>query len=292
MAITLSFANQKGGVGKTLTTSSVARILTLKGYKVLCVDMDPQRNLSMASGKDAEIEPNGVDSFSILDVLEERCSAQSAIIKTPLGDLMPASSFLTQWNSSLTITQDEYIKVRDDAEALREFCDQRIMNQGKKQATLYNCLRDVQDSYDFILVDPNPSLTLVTLNCLYAADGVVIPVFCERTSIVAVTQLIHTIDTLNQYNYDRKINILGMLMTRCEMRTSAYKSYCDIYAEFAEAFQTKVFDTKIRKSARATDYMDYFMNLIDWDKNGPTTQDYYKFTDELLSEMNKVFGGR
>jgi len=289
-AITISFANQKGGVGKTLTTSSVARILTKKGYKVLCVDMDPQRNLSMAAGKDIAIEPSDRKTLSILHVLEEECAVQDAIIKTPIGDLLRGSSYLTQWNSSLTITADAYKEVRDDSEALREFCDQRILNQGRKQATLHRRLRDVKNNYDFILVDANPSLTLVTLNCLYASDGIVIPVFCERTSVEAVTELIKTVRTIVRYNYDRNIKILGMLMTRCEMRTSAFKFYCKFYKEFAVEFRTKVFDTKIRKSARASDSLDAFSNLIDWDKNGPATQDYYKFTDELLREIEAVFG--
>lgn len=290
MAITISFANQKGGVGKTLTTSSVARILTLKGYKVLCVDMDPQRNLSMAAGRGVAIEPDDLDSLSVLDVLEGKCSVQDAVVNTPMGDMLRASTFLTQWNSSLTITQDEYKKVRDDSEALREFCDQRILHQGRKQATLYRCLRSIQDDYNFILVDANPSLTLVTLNCLYASDGVVVPVFCERTSIIAVTELINTVDTLVKYNYDRKINILGILMTRCEMRTSSFRRYQGIYAEFADEFQTRVFETKIHKSARAPESMDGFSNLIDWDKRGQATQDYYQFTDELLGVVNAVFG--
>lgn len=290
MAITISFANQKGGVGKTLTTSSVARILTLKGYKVLCVDMDPQRNLSMSAGKGVAIEPDDLESLSVLDVLEERCDVQEAIVKTPMGDMLRASTFLTQWNSSLTITQEEYMKVRDDTKALRDFCDQRILNQGRKQATLYRRLRSIQSDYNFILIDANPSLTLVTLNCLYASDGIVVPVFCERSSIVAVTELINTVDTLVQYNYDRKINVLGILMTRCEMRTSAFKRYQSIYSEFADEFETKVFKSKIRKSARAADSMDGFSNLIDWDKSGPATQDYFNFTEELLGEINTVFG--
>lgn len=292
MGITISFANQKGGVGKTLTTSSVARILTLEGYKVLCVDMDPQRNLSMAAGKGIAIEPEDEESLSVLDVLEGKCSVQDAVVETPLGDMLRASTFLTQWNSSLAITKDEYMKVRDDSDALREFCDQRILNQGKKQAALYRSLRKVKSNYDFILVDANPSLTLVTLNCLYASDGVVIPVFCERSSIEAVTELISTVDTLVKYNYNRSINILGILMTRCEMHTSAFKRYQSIYAIFAEEFQTKVFESKIRKSARAADSMDGFSNLIDWDRKGPATQDYYSFTKELLNEIHAVFGGK
>lgn len=292
MGITISFANQKGGVGKTLTTSSVARILTLEGYKVLCVDMDPQRNLSMAAGKGIAIEPEDEESLSVLDVLEGKCSVQDAVVETPLGDMLRASTFLTQWNSSLAITKDEYMKVRDDSDALREFCDQRILNQGKKQAALYRSLRKVKSNYDFILVDANPSLTLVTLNCLYASDGIVIPVFCERSSIEAVTELISTVDTLVKYNYNRSINILGILMTRCEMHTSAFKRYQSIYAIFAEEFQTKVFESKIRKSARAADSMDGYSNLIDWDRKGPATQDYYSFTKELLNEIHAVFGGK
>ena len=290
MAITISFANQKGGVCKTLTTSSVARILTLKGYKVLCVDMDPQRNLSMSAGEGIAIEPDDVETLSVLDVLKGECSVKDAVVQTPLGDMLRASTFLTQWNSSLTITTEEYKKVRDNPQELRKFCDQRILNQASKQATLYRSLRGVQGDYDYILVDANPSLTLVTLNCLYASDGVIIPALCERTSIVAVTELINTVDTLVQFNYDRKIKILGILMTRCERYTAAFKKYIKFYTTFAEEFETKLFESNIRKNARAADCIDGFSNLIDWDRNGPAAKDYIAFTDELLSEIQKQFG--
>ena len=270
MAITISFANQKGGVGKTLSTSSVARILTMKGYKVLCVDMDPQRNLSMSAGEGIAIEPDDVETLSVLDVLKGECSVKDAVVQTPLGDMLRASTFLTQWNSSLTITTEEYKKVRG--------------------SPLYRSLRGVQGDYDYILVDANPSLTLVTLNCLYASDGVIIPALCERTSIVAVTELINTVDTLVQFNYDRKIKILGILMTRCERYTAAFKKYIKFYTTFAEEFETKLFESNIRKNARAADCIDGFSNLIDWDRNGPAAKDYIAFTDELLSEIQKQFG--
>ena len=289
MALTISFANQKGGVGKTLTTSSVARILTLKGYKVLCVDMDPQRNLSMAAGKGIAIEPYDKESLSVLNVLKGECSVQEAVVPTPMGDMLRAASYLTQWNSSLTITPEEYELVKENPKELRKFCDQRILNQASKQATLYRSLRNVQGDYDFILVDANPSLTLVTLNCLYASDGVVIPALCERTSIVAVTELINTVDTLVQYNYGRNIEILGILMTRCERRTTAFKRYIDFYSSFAAAFETKLFQANIQKNARAASCSDGFSNLVDWDRNGPATQDYFQFTDELLEEIHKRF---
>lgn len=290
MAITISVANQKGGVGKTLTASSLARILTLKDFKVLCVDMDPQRNLSMAAGENVAIDPDDKDTPSVLHVMEGKCSVRDAVVKTPMGDLLRASAGLTQWNSSLAITVEEYLKVRDDGVKLREFCDERILNQGEKQATLFRSLRGVQSDYDFILIDSNPSLTLVTLNCLYASDGIVVPAFCEMTSLIAVTELINTVDTLMKYNYDRTISILGILMTRCEMRTSAFNDYKKMYAEFAELYKTKLFNTKIRKNARAADCLDRFTNLIDRDKRSPATQDYIDFTEELLTEIDTLFG--
>lgn len=287
MAITICFANQKGGVGKTLSTSSVARILTLKGYKVLCVDMDPQRNLSMSAGLNIDDEK----ALNVLNVLEEKCGIKDAVVETPLGHMLRASTYLTQWNSSLTITKSDYLQVRDDYAQLREFCDQRILNQSSKQATLYRRLRSVQGDYDFILVDANPSLTMVTLNCLYASDGVVIPALCERTSIVAVIELISTVSTILKKNFTRQIKILGILMTRCETSTSAFKRYCDIYDKFAEELGTRLFEAKIRKNARAADCMDAFQNLIDWDKKGTATQDYFAFTDELLSVVRNELGG-
>lgn len=289
MAITITFANQKGGVGKTLTTSSVARIMTIKGYKVLAVDMDPQRNLSMFGGRHIAIEPDDEETLSVLDVLEGRCAAQDAIIETPLGDLLRASSFLTQWNSALAIDEEEYRRVRADPLQLREFYDQKILHQADKQAKLYQGLRSIQSNYDFVLIDTNPSLTLVTMNCIYAADGIVIPAFCERSSMEAVKELINTVDTIFDSSTERDMKILGILMTKCEKRTALYKKYETLFVQFAEQFYTKVFDTKIRKSARAADAMDSFTTLVDRDRRGPATQDYINFTDELLSEIEINF---
>lgn len=287
MSITIAFANQKGGVAKTLTTSCVARILTMNGYRVLCVDMDPQRNLSMTAGKGIAIPVDDTQTLNVIDVIEERCPIQSAIIHTCLGDLLRSSTLLTQWNTPLSISPDEYEEVRDNHEKLIALCDDRIRNQRRKQAKLYRALKKVQDDYDFILIDSNPSLTLVTLNCLYASDYIVVPALSEVTSIVAVSELINTVQTILSYSYDRKIEILGILMTRCEKRTSAYARYVDLYKSFSKKCHIKLFDSKIRKNARAADCIDAFSNLIDYDKRGTATQDYIKFVNELLIEIKE-----
>lgn len=325
MGLIISVANQKGGVAKTLTTSCLAKILTEKGYKILCVDMDPQRNLCMTAGEDIAIQPYDTETLSILDALEGRCAAKDAIVQTPLGDLIRAVTGLTQWNSAVTITSDEYRKIKDkylsalnlldnkihqeakgkksvitpeEFDALKpdfleitEFFNDRILRQSEKQTKLLKALTPIKDEYDYILVDSNPSLTLVTLNALYASDYVIVPALCETTSVAAIVELRNTIETITRFDYTRNIKILGVLPTRCEFRTSGYKRYSEvIYPAFQEETGIHIFKTHIRKSVRATDYIEVNCNLIDYDPSGTATKDYRQFTEEFLAEIAKQEG--
>lgn len=287
MAIVLTAANQKGGVGKTITTVCLAAILTDMGKKVLTISLDPQRNFDMVAGKGALIARNDTTSLSMLHVMRGECMLREAIVSTDIGDLVRASSQLYQWTGEQNISVEEYLAIRDDLLALQKLLDERVVNGGQNIKVVHKRLEDVKDDYDFILIDTNPSLTLLTMNSIYAADYVLIPAFPDKTSTEAILELWDTIQGVNYYNPNRNVKVIGILMTACNTRTIAYTRHAKKYSVLTKKMGTRLFRTKIRKSARAADYIETGIDLIHYDPKGTTTQDYYEFTDELLKALKE-----
>lgn len=288
----ITIANQKGGVGKTLTASSMASLLHSQGYKILTISLDPQRNFDMVagklpSGKKVAIKRLDVDTPSMLHVMNNRCAIEDAIVHTDIGDLARASSQLTQWSGEQLMTRDEYMSVRDDLPALQKILDEKILDENGTKAVLYERLKPIKDKYEFILIDTNPSLTLLTINSLFAADYVIIPAFSEEQSTAAIEEMNSTIRSLNYINEQtgnpREIKILGILMTKCNLRTLAFAQHEKLYKKYAAQMGTRLFNTKIRQSVRATDYVASGIDLIRYDPKGKTTEDYIAFVKEFLS---------
>lgn len=295
----ITIANQKGGVGKTLTTSSMASILHSRGHKILTISLDPQRNLDMVAGKFEDgryvaIRRTDIDTVSMLHVMNARNNIREAIVKTQIGDLARASSQLTQWSGEQLLGREEYEAVRDDLEKLQKILDEKILDSEGPKAILYRRLKPIIDEYEYILIDTNPSLTLLTVNSLYAADYVIIPAFSEESSTAAIEEMNDTIKGLNYFNEmvgdSRRIKILGILMTKCNMRSIAYVQHEKLYTKYAAKMGTRLFETKIRQSIRATDYIASREDLIRYDPKGKTTEDYYHFVDEFLRCINEVEG--
>ena len=288
----ITIANQKGGVGKTLTASSMASLLHSQGHKILTISLDPQRNFDMVAGKfpsgqKVVIKRLDVDTPSMLHVMNNRYTIEEAIVHTDIGDLARASSQLTQWSGEQLMTRDEYMSVRDDLSALQAVLDKKILDEDGTKAILYQRLEPIKDKYEFILIDTNPSLTLLTINALFAADYVIIPAFSEEQSTAAIEEMNSTIRSLNYINENtgnpRKIKVLGILMTKCNFRTLAFAQHEKLYKKYAAQMGTRLFNTKIRQSVRATDYVASGIDLIHYDPKGKTTEDYIAFVNEFLS---------
>ena len=287
MGIVIATANQKGGVGKTITTTCLAAILTEKKYKVLTVSLDPQRNFDMVAGEGVVIGRKDTNTLSMLHVLQGLCTIRDAIVHTErLGDLVRASSSLYQWTGEQVLTPSEYRAVRDNHEALVKLLDSRL-SSGNSMKALDNYLKEVKDDYNYILIDTNPSLTLLTLNSLYAADYVVIPAFPDQQSTEAIIELWDTINGIRFFNPGRNIDIAGILMTRCNKRSIAFRRHEIKFTKLAAKIGTRLFDTKIRQSAKAAEYVELKVDLLKYDPKGNTTQDYRAFTDELLKYIRK-----
>lgn len=208
MGVVVTVVNQKGGVAKTTTVSALAYLLTQRGYKVLCIDLDPQRNLDMLAGKGIPIPINDMTTKSMLHALNHEAALKDVIVYTELGDLARASSQLSSWNGRPVLTKEEYKRLRNSPEDLLKLLDARFQKTDFSKE-LAEIIPTIQDNYDYILIDTNPSLTLLTINGLLAADYVLIPAFTEKSSREAVVELWNTIQGLLYYNPSKYLKICG-----------------------------------------------------------------------------------
>lgn len=291
MGTVISVTNQKGGVGKTLTATSLASILSGKGYKVLSIDMDPQGNFSAVAGGPGPIKLGDNTSLSILEVLKQECSIEDAIVKSNLGDLVRASPNLTQWTGRSLMPRSDFLALRERGatpEQIYELLESRF-NEGwgaTEHTTLDWVLRKVRSRYDFIFLDTNPSLTLLTLNSLYTADYIIIPVFTEDTSRTALLDLRDTIEQMKAENADMHAEILGLLITKYKRRTILASSYMQEYEQLAAELGTVLFQTKIRDGLAAAEYTNRQIDLIRYAPKSSVAKDYIDFADELLEKLN------
>lgn len=292
----ISVTNQKGGVGKTLTATSLASILHTQGYKVLSIDMDPQCNFDQVAGGPGPIKQYDLTSLSILNVLRQECSMQDAIVKTNLGDLVRASPNLSQWTGRSLLSRRDFRNFVDsgmEAEELLKELTQRYQ-QGwgaTEHKTLDFELRGLRGEYDFIFLDTNPSLTLLTLNSLYTADYVLIPAFAEESSRKAVLELADTMAELRGQNPDMHAKILGILLTKYRRHTKIAAAYTSYFNKMASKLDTVVFHTRIREGIAASEYANKKQDLIRYAPRSPVAQDYQEFTKEFLYRIKEVEHG-
>ena len=283
------FANQKGGVGKTISISATASILTQADQRVLMINLDAQRNLDMVAGEGVAISRRDSDSKNIMTLLNGKCTIQEAIVHTEIGDIIRATNLLYSWSGLPIISKEEFEKNRDNPGAVMELLEKRFSEKDKMDVHLLEYkLQDVMDDYDYILIDTNPTLTLLNLNGLYAAQYVVIPAFSEKSSAEAVLELYESISSIKYYNPGRHLEIAGILMTKFDPRSRAGKRHVIKYDSIAKRTGTYLFNTKIRASARAAEYVEAGKDIVRYDPTGNTTQDYITFVDELLERIRTI----
>lgn len=287
MGVVVTVVNQKGGVAKTTTVSALAHLLTQKGYRVLCIDLDPQRNLDMLAGKDIPIPINDMTTGSMLHVLNHEIDLEKILVHTDLGDLARASSQLSSWNGRPVLTKDEYKTLRDKPDELIRLLEKRFEKTDFSKE-LAEIIPTVQDQYDFILIDTNPSLTLLTLNGLCAADYVLIPAFPEKSSREAVVELWNTIEGLRFYNKGKYLKVCGILLTNVNLRTNLYKSWLAPFRKIALKMGTIVFNTTISRSVSAAECMGRYENIMIYDKSSTTAKNYAAFADEFLNRIQML----
>ena len=290
MSVVISVTNQKGGVGKTVTVSTLASALTSRGFRVLAVDLDPQRNLDMVAGRGMAIPVEDTATKSVLDVLKGDCSMADAIVQSNLGDLVRASSRLSQWTGRHLITRDEYASMPQGE--ILALMDQRYKNgwgEGDHKV-LRGELASVRNNYDYILMDTNPSLTLLTINSLFAADYVLIPAFAEAASRDAIRELWDTIRGPKAFNPEMRLQIAGILITKFASRNLTARKYAEGYEKMAKSMGTILFQQKIRQSISVAEYSTSQEDLLRYDPTGKSSLDYLAFVDEFIRRIDTLEG--
>lgn len=253
MAKIITFANQKGGVGKTTTSHIVSIGIAKKGYKVLACDLDPQANLTSVLG----IDPDS-DIVSIYDLFEGNCDISDAIVTTESGiDLLVGSLMLSGADRKYSATGDEY--------KLKESLD------------------IIKDNYDYIIIDTPPALGVMSLNALATTNYLIVVLTPDYFSAKGLSQFQQTVETTKKYLNNPTIKINGLLLTRCD-RTNLSSIINDDMKEIANNLDSKIYNSKIRQGVaiRESQYLE--TSLYDM-KDTSVLNDYKEFIEELLKEV-------
>jgi chromosome partitioning protein len=244
----IAFANQKGGVAKTTTTLNLAAAFAESGHRVLAIDMDPQGNLTMSQG----IDPDALDR-SMYDVLVHHIPIRD-VIRSREVDVACASIDLAGAEIAMS-------------------------TQIGRERSLEKGLRAVSEDYDFICIDTPPSLGLLTINALTAADKVIVPVQCEYLSMRGLVQLQNTLSMIRQ-ELNPDVEIEGILPTLVDSRTVHAKEAIEI---LEENFGDRVFATRIRKTIRFAEAPVKGTSVLKYDPDGVAAQSYRDLAKEVLA---------
>lgn len=290
MGAVISVTNQKGGVGKTMTVACLASILSSQNYKILSIDLDPQRNLDMMAGEGVAIPRYDEDTLSLLHVMNGQCTLRDAIVHTDIGDVVRASSFLSQWRGNTLISTKEYEQL--DSNSLLALMKKRYDdNYGQTNASvLSGKLADLRGEYDYIFLDTNPSLMVLTVNALFASDYVLIPVITDGASQDAVEELWTTIQTIRQHNTERKLEVAGILVTRYQSNSYAGKNFIPIFESMARQMDSVLFQQKIRSSTIALECLAAEQDLVNYNRRCVASIDYMAFAEEFKMRIKELEG--
>ena len=251
----LAITNQKGGVGKTTTSVNLAAGLVQSGQRVLLVDLDPQGNATMGSGIDKRALVH-----SVYQVLLGLSDAEAVRLKSEAGgyDIIPA-------NRELAGAEVEMVEL-----------DQR-------ETRLKSALQTIAEDYDFILLDCPPSLSMLTINGLVAADAVIIPMQCEYYALEGLSDLVNTVKRVKQH-LNPEIEIEGLLRTMFDPRNSLAQQ---VSSQLQSHFGTKVYTTVIPRNVRLAEAPSFGVPAVNLDRACKGAQAYLQLAEELIERQTR-----
>ncbi len=255
MAKFISFANQKGGVGKTTSAVNIAASLGVLGHKVLLIDLDPQGNTTSGVG----VHKKQL-KYTSKDVLLRKVDAKEAIMETEYDNI-----WLIPTNISLANAEFELF---DTFEIDAPNC-------------MKNAVAPIQDDFDYIIVDCPPSLSMLTINSFTASDGIVVPMQCEFYALEGLSQLMSTIKGIKQ-KYNPNLSIAGILITMYNPRLLLSMQVMD---ELKKHYSDKLFKTTISRNIKLTEAPGFGKPVYYYDKNAKGTKEYLQVAQELTERL-------
>lgn len=247
---TYAIINQKGGVGKSITALSVGAALTLKGYTVLCIDLDAQGNLSYTMKADTQ-------GYSAMELIQRPETAKDGIQHTEQGDIIASSPSLSGADTAITQTGKEY--------------------------RLKEALEVLDKEYEYCIIDTPPSLGILTINALTASLGVIIPAQADVYSIQGINQLHNTIQTVKHY-CSQNLCIMGILLTRYSKRSVISQELADTIDKIAKKLDTNIYKTRIRECVALRESQTLQQNIFTYAPKCNAAADYRDLVTEILEQ--------
>lgn len=258
MAVKITIANQKGGLGKTVTAISLATGLKNRGFKTLLIDADPQCNSTDTYR--AKVE----NQATLYDLLHREANVKEVVQNTDLGDIIAGDKLLRTADT-------DFMKIKTGRDYI-----------------LKEQLAEIENDYDFIIMDNNPALGLLLIMTMTVADFIIIPLTADRYSLQGINELRETIEGTRKYT-NPNLKVMGILITIFEGNTSIAKQLLDAIPVIEKPLQAKIFETKIRKNVTIKDSTQARTSIFDFDDKSNGAEDYNKLIDEILNllEMGK-----
>lgn len=246
----IAIANQKGGVGKTTTSINLSAALAAQGKKVLIIDTDPQGNATSGFG----VEKNELDN-TVYELMLGECTIKECILSEviPNLDMLPT-------NVNLAAIEIETIDVEN------------------KEYILKNELDWIKDKYDFILIDCPPSLSMLTVNAMSAADSVLVPIQCEYYALEGLSQLIHTINLVKS-RLNEDLEMEGVVFTMYDSRTNLS---AEVVENVKENLDEKIFDTVIPRNIRLAEAPSFGQPITMYDPKSAGAVSYLALAEEII----------
>lgn len=248
MIKTIAIINQKGGVGKSTTALCVGAGLSLKGFKVLYIDLDAQGNLTYTLGAD-------INGLTALDILTKQATAEQTIQRTAQGDVIAASPSLAGADTLITAVGKEY--------------------------RLKEALEPIKEKYDYIIIDTPPALSVLTINALTACTGVIIPAQADIYSLQGISQLNNTIQTVKQY-CNPSLEVMGIVLTRYSARAILSREVAEMIEQTAANLNTKLYKATIRENISVKEAQASQQNIFEYAPKSNAAADYSALVDEII----------